>query len=47
MVSWVLKWWYIPIIPALGRQRQEDLMFSASLGYIARPSFKIYFAGED
>jgi hypothetical protein len=25
----------MPIIPALGRQRQEDCKFEASLGYIA------------
>jgi hypothetical protein len=30
-------WWYIPIIPALGRQRQEELEFETSLGYRARP----------
>jgi hypothetical protein len=27
----------MPIILALGRLRQEDLKFKASLGYIARP----------
>jgi hypothetical protein len=28
-------WWYIPIIPALGRQlRQETHKFKASLSYI-------------
>jgi hypothetical protein len=26
-------WWYIPVIPTLGRLRQEDLKFEASLGY--------------
>jgi hypothetical protein len=25
-------WWCAPIIPALGRQRQEDSKFKASLG---------------
>jgi hypothetical protein len=25
-------WWYIPVIPAIRRQRQEDLQFEASLG---------------
>jgi hypothetical protein len=25
----------MPVIPALGRLRQEDLKFEASLGYIA------------
>jgi hypothetical protein len=28
-------WWHLPLIPALGRQRQEDLCkFQASLIYI-------------
>jgi hypothetical protein len=26
-------WWYTPVIPALGRLRQEDHDFEASLGY--------------
>jgi hypothetical protein len=30
-------WWYTPVIPALGRQKQEDLVFKASLGYIVMP----------
>jgi hypothetical protein len=30
-------WWYMPIIPALGRLRQKDLSLKASLGYMGRP----------
>jgi hypothetical protein len=29
-----LTWWHKPVTPALGRQRQEDLEFEASLGCI-------------
>jgi hypothetical protein len=30
-------WWYKPIIPALGKLRQEDLDFEANLGSTANP----------
>jgi hypothetical protein len=30
----------MPIVPALGMQRQEDNKFKASLGYIAKPCLK-------
>jgi hypothetical protein len=32
--------WLMTIIPALGRLRQEDLKFQASLRYIVRPYLK-------
>jgi hypothetical protein len=37
--SWA--WWHLPVIPALGRQSQEDREFKASLGYTARPCLEI------
>jgi hypothetical protein len=33
-------WWYTPVIPALGRLRQEDLEFEASMDYIAKPNLQ-------
>ena len=38
-VSWV--WWHRAVIPILGRLRQEDHRFKASLSNLARPCFKI------
>jgi hypothetical protein len=29
-------WWNIPVIPALGRLRQQEYNFKATVGYIAR-----------
>jgi hypothetical protein len=29
-------WWYTPVIPALGRKRQENHKFKASLGNIVK-----------
>jgi hypothetical protein len=33
-------WWCISVIPALRRQRQEDLEFKASLGWKVRLCLK-------
>jgi hypothetical protein len=33
-------WWYMPVMPAFGRLRQEDHKLEATLGYIARPCLK-------
>jgi hypothetical protein len=38
-------WWYISIIPALGRLWQEDLKFKASLGYIVAQKTKTKING--
>jgi hypothetical protein len=42
-------WWFTPIIPTLGRLRQENHEFETSLGYIARPvsDFKKAMMVED
>jgi hypothetical protein len=29
-------WWFIPVMPAFGKLKQEDCKFVASLGYIVR-----------
>jgi hypothetical protein len=39
-------WWYIPVIPALRRQRQKDHQLEVSLGYIVRPFLKKTKAGD-
>jgi hypothetical protein len=36
--SWA--WWFISVIPALGRLRKEDHQFEVSLCYIGRPCTK-------
>jgi hypothetical protein len=30
-----LAWWHSPVVPGLGRLRQENCKFKASLDYIA------------
>jgi hypothetical protein len=30
-------WWYPPVIPALGKQMEEDHELVASLDYVVRP----------
>jgi hypothetical protein len=34
--------WYLPVILALGRLREEDCEFEAKQGYITRPYLKKY-----
>ena len=36
--SWT--WWHTLVIPVIGRLRQEDRRFAASLSYLVRPCFK-------
>jgi hypothetical protein len=43
--SWA--WWFMPIIPAVGRLRQEDHEFQASLGVIARSRLKTIKVGNN
>jgi hypothetical protein len=33
-------WWFTPVIPSLGRLKQEDHKLEASLDYIGRPCLK-------
>jgi hypothetical protein len=33
-------WWFIPKMPALGRQRQKDSKLKVNLGYIVKPISK-------
>jgi hypothetical protein len=35
-------WWCSPVIPKLGKLRQEDLEFKASLNYILRSCLREY-----
>jgi hypothetical protein len=36
----MLMWWGMPLFPVLGRLRQEDHKFKASLGYLVRVCLK-------
>jgi hypothetical protein len=39
-------WWYMPVIPTLGRMKQGNLEFKARLGYIVRSCLKKSRAGQ-
>jgi hypothetical protein len=34
-------WWYMPVIPTLGRLRHKDSKLEASLAYIAKLCLKV------
>jgi hypothetical protein len=38
VLSWM--WCHMPVIPAVGRLKQENCEFEASLGYVVRPYLK-------
>jgi hypothetical protein len=39
-------WWGMPVIPALGKLRQEDLKFQANLGYTKKSKQKTQIKGQ-
>jgi hypothetical protein len=43
----IQAWWFMPVISALGRLRQEDLKFKASLGYPVRENLSQNKEDED
>jgi hypothetical protein len=40
-ITYFQGWWLMPVIPVLGKLRQADSKFEASLGYKVRPCLKI------